>query len=274
MSEKQTIQSTVPRNFLQGRKKDVSDRINQIRQDKSIEKDYSVLLLDIDTSVLRYVENVIQPKVKQNNELIKVPVILGSPERWKSAQKDGYFRDKAGTILLPLIMITRNGIAKNAAMVSDKLNGNVFLSFQKAWNDRTRYDNFSTQIGLKPSRKVVQVQVPDYVVVSYACKIWTDKVEQMNSLIELFVHAEGTYWGDPNRFKFFVKYDSLTGASELASTEDRKIITEFTIELHGYILKEAFNNATSTITLGFNTTPKRFITTETVVTAEQMNEII
>jgi hypothetical protein len=274
MSEKQTIQSTVPRNFLQGRKKDVSDRINQIRQDKSIEKDYSVLLLDIDTSVLRYVENVIQPKVKQNNELIKVPVILGSPERWKSAQKDGYFRDKAGTILIPLIMITRNGIAKNAAMVSDKLNGNVFLSFQKAWNDRTRYDNFATQIGLKPSRKIVQVQVPDYVIVSYLCKIWTDKVEQMNSLIELFVHAEGTYWGDPNRFKFFVKYDSLTGAPELPSTEDRKIITEFTIELHGYILKEAFNNATSTAALGFDTTPKRLVTKESIITAAEMNKII
>ena len=274
MVEKKVNQANIPISFLRGQKQDVSNRINQVRQDQSIEKDYSVLLIDIDTSVLRYVENVIQPKVKQNNELINVPTILGSPERWKSAQVDGFFRDPTGTILCPLIMITRNGIAKNTAMVSDKLNGNVFLSFQKLWNERTRYDNFSTQIGLKPSRKVTQVQVPDYVVVSYACKIWTDKLEQMNNLIELFVHAEGTYWGDPNRFKFFVKYDSLTGAVELASQEDRKVITDFTIELRGYILKEAFNNTTSTQVLGFDTTPKRLVTKETVITAAEANELI
>lgn len=266
MAENITPQSKVPQDFIQGKKLDVSDRINQVRQDTSTDKDLSVLLLDIDTSVLRYVENVIQPKVKQNNELVNVPTILGSPERWKSAQRDGFFRDKQGTILIPLIMITRNGVAKNTAMVSDKLNGNVFMSFDKRWNERNRYDNFSAQVGLKASRKVIQVQVPDYVVVSYACKIWTDKMEQMNNLMELFVHAEGTYWGDPNRFKFFVKYDSMTGAAELPSGEDRKIVTEFTIDLHGYILKEAFNNTTSTSVLGFDTTPKRIKIDETIVT--------
>jgi hypothetical protein len=274
MAEKKIIQSEIPRSFVQGRNLDVNDRINQIRQDQSIEKDYSVLLIDIDTSVLRYIENVIQPKVKQNNELIKVPVIIGSPERWKSAQRDGFFKDRAGTILCPLIMITRNAIAKSSTMVPDKLNGNVFLSFEKPWNMKTRYDNFAAQVGLKPSRKITQVQVPDYVVISYPCKIWTDKVEQMNNLIELFIHAEGTYWGDPNRFKFFVKYDSLSGTPELANQEDRKIIIEFTIELHGYILKEAFNNSTSTQVLGFDTTPKKLITKETIVTAAEISKII
>jgi hypothetical protein len=272
--EKLIPQSIEPRDFFQGRKKGSADRINQIRQDQSIEKDYSVLLEDIDNAVFKHVQTIIQPKVKQNNELIDVPVIFSSPERWKSVQKDGFFKDQNGAILVPLIMISRNSVSKNSNMVSDKLSGNVYVSFQKTWNSKTRYDNFSTQIGLKPSRKIVQVQIPDYVVISYPCKMWTDKVAQMNNLIELFVHAEGTYWGDPNRFKFFVKYDSLTGVPELPSQEDRKVIVDFTIELHGYLLKEAFNNATSTQALGFDTTPKRLVTKETVVTAEEMSKII
>ena len=274
MAEKIINQAKIPKSFLLGQNQDISDRINQVRQDTSVEKDLSVLLLDIDTAVVKYIENVIQPKIIQNNALIKVPVIYASPERWKSAQKDGFFKDQVGTIIIPLIMIARDTVAKNTSIVSDKLNGNVFLSFDHSYNKSNRYDNFAAQIGLKPSRKVTQVQVPDYVVITYKCKLWTDKVEQMNNLIELFVAAEGTYWGDPNKFKFFVKYDSLTGVPELNSQEDRKVITEFSIDLNGYLLKEQFNNATSTTALGFDTTPKKIKMTERIMTSEEMKNII
>ena len=198
--------------------------------------------------------------------------MMAAPERWKSTQVDGFFHDVKGTILIPLIMLTRDSVSKNAAITTDKLNGNVFMSFEKHYNDLNRYDNFSTQIGLKPSKKVIQIQVPDYVTVSYKCKVWTDKLEQMNNLTELFVAAEGTYWGDPNRFKFYAKYDSITSTTELPSGEDRKILNEFNIDIHAYLIKQAFNNATSTTTLGFDTTPKKLIMSETVITVAEMQK--
>ena len=37
----------------------------------------------------------------------QVPVIYGSPERWKSIQKDAYYRDKKGAIMMPIIMFKR-----------------------------------------------------------------------------------------------------------------------------------------------------------------------
>lgn len=57
-------------------------------------KPFTVGLKDIDESIMYYFDNVIRPFVIQNGERIAVPIIYGSPERWKSMQKDTYLRDK------------------------------------------------------------------------------------------------------------------------------------------------------------------------------------
>ena len=67
-------------------------------------KPFTVGIQDIDESIMYYFQNVIRPAVEQNGNRIEVPIIYGSPERWKSFQKDGYYRDKSGKIMLPLIM--------------------------------------------------------------------------------------------------------------------------------------------------------------------------
>ena len=67
-------------------------------------KPFSVGIKDIDESILYYFENVIRPFVIQNGERIAVPIIYGSPERWKSIQKDAYYRDKKGAIMMPIII--------------------------------------------------------------------------------------------------------------------------------------------------------------------------
>ena len=46
-------------------------------------KPFSVGIKDIDESIMYYFDNVIRPSVIQNGERIAVPVIYGSPERWK-----------------------------------------------------------------------------------------------------------------------------------------------------------------------------------------------
>ena len=46
-----------------------------------------------------YFENTIKPTVIQNGNRIAVPIIYGSPERWKSVQSDGALRDKDGKLI-------------------------------------------------------------------------------------------------------------------------------------------------------------------------------
>ena len=75
-------------------------------------KPFSVGIKDIDESIMYYFDNVIKPYVIQNGERIAVPVIYGSPERWKSFQKDGYYRDLKGSIMSPIIMFKRDSITK------------------------------------------------------------------------------------------------------------------------------------------------------------------
>ena len=81
------------------------------RKDDSV-KDIYVGLQDHDEAVMYYFHNVIKPSTIVDGTRINVPIIYGAPERWKSVQKDGYFRDKEGKIQVPLIMFKRDGIEK------------------------------------------------------------------------------------------------------------------------------------------------------------------
>ena len=80
-------------------------------------KPFSIGIQDIDEAVFYYFENVIQPSVLQNGQRLPVPVIYGSPEKWKSYQKDGYYRDQNGKIMAPLIMFKRDSLEKIEQLV-------------------------------------------------------------------------------------------------------------------------------------------------------------
>ena len=56
-------------------------------------KQYSIGIKDIDEAIFYYFQNEIQPFVYQNGQRREVPIIYGAPERWKSFQRDGYYRD-------------------------------------------------------------------------------------------------------------------------------------------------------------------------------------
>ena len=98
-------------------------RINQISAKGSTIKPYSVGIQDVDESIFYYFDNVIKPSVIQNGERLAVPVIYGAPEKWKSYQKDGYYRDAKGKIMAPLIMFKRDNITK-VRNIGNKLDAN------------------------------------------------------------------------------------------------------------------------------------------------------
>ena len=45
-------------------------------------KNLSVGLMDMDSAIMYYFNEVIKPDVEVNNEKVKVPCIYASPERW------------------------------------------------------------------------------------------------------------------------------------------------------------------------------------------------
>ena len=212
-------------------------------------KPFSIGIQDIDEAIMYYFEKVIQPFVIQNGKRIKVPIMYGAPERWKSVQADGIIRDRAGKIMAPMIMFKRNSITKNRS-ISNKLDANIpqnFGVFKKRYSPSNFYDNFSALNNRIPDQTYYAVIIPDYVTVQYSCVIYTYYVEQLNKIIEAVNYASDSYWGDPQKFKFASRIDSFNTTTELTSGAERAVRSEFDINLSGYIIPDTIQKDLSAI---------------------------
>lgn len=230
-------------------------------------KNPEVTLIDIDSSILFYFENVIQPSIEDNGENIKVPIMYASPERWNSIKKQGFMRDKKRQIITPVIAYRRTSIEKDTSIPQDKLDANnphMFYTFEKKFSQINKYDKFSQQIGLLPQKEFYNVMMPDYVSISYDFVIWTSYIEQMNSIVEKVVYSDGAYWGDPEKMKFRSSIDTFEDATEISDTE-RLVRTNFSVTLRGYLLPKGNFDHRST-TQKFLTPKKVIFGTETVDT--------
>jgi hypothetical protein len=208
-------------------------------------KQFQVGLQDIDEAIFYYFNNVIRPSVTQNSTRLNVPVIYGSPEKWSAVQKDGYYRDNNGKIQLPLIMFKRDSVEKNRTM-GNKMDANNpihFGIFERKYSPKNFYDRFSALSNRIPVKEYYGVIMPDYVNLVYTCIIFTEYVEQMNSIVESVNYASDSYWGDPERFKFRAAIDSYTTATEHVQGETRSVKTTFQIKLAGYVVPDSINTA-------------------------------
>lgn len=203
-------------------------------------KPFSVGIQDIDEAVFYYFQNVIQPSVIQNGARLSVPVIYGSPEKWKSFQKDGYYRDQKGKIMAPLIMFKRTDITKNR-QIANKLDANYpnnFGVFTKKYTQRNSYDNFKVLNNRIPQQEYYAIVMPDYLTVTYECAVFTYYVEQLNKIVEAMEYASDAYWGNPQRYQFKAMIDSFGFQTELAQDDERIVRSTFSIKLNGYIIPE------------------------------------
>ena len=203
-------------------------------------KPFTIGLQDIDESIMYYFQNVIRPFVYQNGVRIEVPVIYGSPEKWKSVQKDGYYKDKNGAIMSPLIMFKRDTMDKNRSL-ANKIDANtphLYTSWKKSYNSKNDYSNFSVLTNRIPVEQFIVNVVPDYVDLTYSCVIQTYYVEQLNKIIEAVNYASDSYWGDPERFKFKASIDSYSTVVEMSDNSNRIVKGTFTIKLFGYMVPD------------------------------------
>ena len=206
-------------------------------------KDFKITLKDIDSSILYYLENVIRPSVMQNDSKLKVPVIYGSPERWKSMQADGFYRDKNGKTMVPLVMFKWSSFEKDNT-IGNKLDGNKVHNvqyFETKYSKRNNYDNFSVLRNQLPQKEYILGVIPDYITINYEMSIFTDFTEQMNEITEAIEFSARSYWGDPEKFMFRADIKSFNTPTLLESGVDRANKTDMTLIVNAYIIPKSIN---------------------------------
>lgn len=236
------------------------NRASQVSLKNDEQATISLGLQEHDDAVLYYLQNVLRPTVTHNDRQIAVPIIYGSPERWKSVQADGYYRDKNGKTMAPLIMFKRESFEKNRSL-GNKLDGNVVHNvqyFEKQYSQRNVYDNFSVLRNQKPQKEYILGVIPDYITINYKLAIFTDYVEQLNSLIEALEFSSDSYWGDPERYQFRAIITTFPTPIVLENGADRVSKSEISVTLQGYIIPNAINVAMA----GPN--PKSYSVTKTI----------
>ena len=216
------------------------NRSNELSFKNDTTKPFTIGLQDIDESIMYYFQNVIRPFVVQNGKRIAVPIIYGAPERWKSAQRDGYYKDKRGKIMAPIIMFKRESFEKDRS-VGNKLDGNtpnLVTTFKKVYNSKNSYSNFNALNNRKPTDQYIVNVIPDYVKLQYSCTIQTYYIDQLNKIVEAVNYASDSYWGDPERFKFKATIDSYATTVELNDGQDRIVKSTFTLNMYGHIIPD------------------------------------
>lgn len=229
-------------------------------KDDDKNKTISIGLKDIDSAILYYLENVIKPTVTQNDRRLSVPVIYGSPERWKSMQADGFYRDKNGKTMVPLLMFKRDSFVKNNT-IGNKLDGNKVNNieyFETGYSKRNIYDNFNVLRGQKRQKEYILGIIPDYIDITYSMSIFTDYVEQANEITEAVEFAARSYWGDPEKFMFRANIDTFNTPVLLENGSDRANRTTMNVLVNGYIIPSGINAAMA------GPSPKSYNVTKTV----------
>ena len=208
-------------------------------------KNYSIGLKDIDTAIIGHMNNIMKPRVREANEIIKVPVIYGNEERWKSVRKRGVMRDKNGSLILPLIMLKRVSVEKSDAIPGyehDIRRKYTEIVRNNGWSKHNRYSRFGVQTGNKAVHQNLVTTIPNFVNVNYEFILWTNFIEQMNPLVETFMEHNQTYWGNKDTYRFISTIDSVSDASEMDSRGERFIKSTFSVNTKAYLLPEETNS--------------------------------
>ena len=211
------------------------------KNDSKAKPDFHLGLQNIDEAIFYYFEHVIKPSVLSNGDHIDVPVIYGSGERWKLAQKDGFYRDKGGKVQTPLVMLKRESIEKRRDL-GNKLDANnpqLYITHQERFTSKNSYDRLSLINNRIPQKEFNAVVMPDYVNLTYSGMIWTDYISQLNKIIEAVNYSADSYWGDPERFKFMAGIDQFTNINELSDGDGRIVRANFTLKVQGYIIPDS-----------------------------------
>jgi len=226
-----------------GRPFDIPNRGNDVSTKGDRVKDVSIGLIDIDTSIIKYIENKIKPSVMQDGNRIQVPVMYGFPERWQTIQEKGFLREYSGRFIAPVIVLKRDSLEANRTL-GTKIDANKPQNlhvFKSGYTKKNQYDNFTALSNRIPVEEFRLVVMPEYVTLKYSAVVFTNHLEQNNKIIEALQYAANTYWGEEGRFQFRANISSFTTSTEYSVGQDRTTRTNFDITLNGYIIPDTVN---------------------------------
>ena len=205
-------------------------------------------LKDIDTAIIGHMNNIMKPKVKESNEIIKVPVLYGNEERWKSVRGRGTLRDRNGAIILPVIVIKRTDLTFDENLPQSFKHDvkGEFINVVKSssgWSQNNRYSRFNVLTGQKPIQEFVKTGMPDFVNCTYTIVMMTSYMEQMNDLNSLMIEHLKTYWGDQTSYRFRTELEGgISNEEQMESQGERLIRNEFSMTVKGYIMSDFTEN--------------------------------
>lgn len=237
------------KNSIQNPRIDLGEaRHTQIRRDKDKTRTLGITLYDIDFAIKSFIDQTIQLKVEDGNDLISVPTVYANSEKWASIQRDGFLKDKKGKTMVPLLSFRRSNVTIKSEMRRNKVatTNQIAYVMKQKYNTTNPYDRFSLLNDKKKSNEYFLTPMPDYVDITYDFIGWCEYQNQLNYIIEQFVYFSGKAFGDKNFFKFSTNMDGVTVEDSNTTGQDRLVRTSFQLLVHGYLIpKEVARQVTT-----------------------------
>lgn len=150
-------------------------------------------LRDVDEAFKNWWTDTLNISIKgQDGTMQKVPAFFISSERWNKARDEGGIRDDKGTIILPLIAISRPGTsspvsgpyARNFADIKRDHVVAKKLSPKSSLVKKLVKENPDSMDPAFPIYEVYTAPVPDHYNLTYEVAIWTAYMADANEIIE------------------------------------------------------------------------------------------
>lgn len=219
------------------------NRSEQLRRDDDVIRTPKRTIYDIDYAIKWFIDNEIQPQITAKDQVIPVPSIFASGEKWDNVRRLGYLRDEKGMLQSPIIMLKRNSVAERDALRTLDANRpqseNVRI-YKTRYNERNRYQDDLFPIPLNDpanSEKVYVIDIPKYVTVEYDMMLWCDFTIQMNSLVDQIMPYGRFAWGNENN-KFTTSLGSISFETVNTVGEDRLVRATIPLTVLGTLLSE------------------------------------
>lgn len=179
----------------------------------------TVTIETVDGAVFDYLDKKVAPTVDvaDSDRSYRVPIHFAAGERWALLRKNN-FRDKHGTLVLPIISVRRTNIdrqtylggmtsAQKSITVSKVIHPKTSV-IQNAVDARKRRGVFF-QRKREPVIETLTIPFPDFCQISYEVTIWTQYTTHMNEILEKLFYSYENVGGRMDSFVMPVEYDGV-----------------------------------------------------------------
>ena len=228
------------------------------------EKSLESSLETIDAALFEYYRDHLNINVSTNRGNKKVPVLFSTFERAYVAEKYKDIRDGDGSLIYPIISVTREGFSKDISKkstfwanmpslsgaqrghiaVSRRLSGPTTQKFTKSYRDSYPNSGVRFQVKREKSPRLIYdvKYIPQvyYVEVSYTVSIRTDYRQQMNTIVQTIMGELGNqnYFvveKNGHRFEAFIDPDfNHNDDLDDFTAKDKFYQTDISVRVLGY----------------------------------------